>query len=102
MNSKSEYVPADLEKSGETKHKGRFKKGILKSNRYKNVGKIHLTPLQADENNEIEYFQPVYHGDQVIGIIHKCTCERVSEIHFEYDSEIKKGTNPQLPGNESA
>lgn len=100
MSSNSEYSPMDLENPNPEKPRLKIKSGILKSGKHIDAGTIRLDPKKHDENNDIEYFQPVYHGEQVIGIIHKCTCERVSEIHFEYDSETSKGMKPQLEGGE--
>lgn len=96
MDSKTEFLPLETEKSKVTKHKIHFKKGILKSKRHIDAGTLHIVPKENHQEQDVEYFQPVYHGDQVIGIIHKCACERVSEIHFEYESDSNRDTKPRL------
>jgi len=31
------------------------------------------------------YFQPIIEGDQIVGVIHVCTCGRRSELRFEFE-----------------
>ncbi len=66
-----------------TKQKKRQRTGVIKSGRNKVKGTLHLEPTDETEHG-IEFFQPIMEGELVVGVIHKCSCGKISELRFQY------------------
>ena len=61
----------------------RQKTGVIKSGRNKVKGMLRLEP-QEEGQHGIEFFQPIMEGELIIGVIHKCSCGKTSELRFQY------------------
>ena len=61
----------------------RQKTGVIKSVRNHVKGTIQLDPLEVEEQG-VEFFQPIYEGELIVGVIHKCSCGKTSELRFQY------------------
>ena len=62
------------------------KLGVIKKSRHKEQGVFVMEPNLEDHDDGVEFFQPVYEGEVVVGMIHKCSCGKTSEVRFEYDN----------------
>lgn len=62
----------------------RQKTGVIKSKRNHVNGTLHLDPQEEDSGHGIEFFQPITEGDVIIGVVHKCSCGKTSELKFQY------------------
>lgn len=60
--------------------------GVLKTDQLKEGASVCLEPENVEEDQGVEFFQPVYDGNTVVGVIHKCACGRTSELRFEYQT----------------
>jgi len=67
------------------KKKQRF--GVIKNVRNHASGVVHLDPGAEDADDGIEFFQPIYEGELVVGVIHKCACGRTAELRFQYSDQ---------------
>ena len=68
-------------------HKVRQKRGVIKKARNQVKGTVHLEPLDEESGDGVEFFQPIYEGETVVGVIHKCSCGRASELRFQYSDQ---------------
>ena len=64
--------------------KKRQRKGVIKSDRHHLEGKLKLEPDDVEMETGVEFFQPIYEGDVVVGVIHRCSCGKTSEVRFQY------------------
>ncbi len=64
--------------------KRRQTSGVIKSGRNHVKGIVHLDPGNEDQEGGVEFFQPIYEGDTIVGVMHKCACGKTSELRFQY------------------
>ncbi len=61
----------------------RQKTGVIKSKRSHINGLVQLDPIEENDGG-VEFFQPIYEGELIVGVIHKCSCGKTSELRFQY------------------
>ncbi len=78
--------------AGTLRHRRQVTEGqLIKSGRHRDVGTIVLDPGAQEESDGIEFFQPVMESEKIVGIVHKCSCGKTSEVRFEYDHPSSAG-----------
>ena len=87
MNDQDDFVGMDETENQFTKQKIRQKSGVIKNARNHMNGTIHLDPLEEDQEDGVEFFQPIYEGDIIVGVIHKCICGKTAELRFQYSDQ---------------
>ncbi len=84
MSTDDDFKSMNEDETPFESRKNRQKAGVIKSNRNQVKGTLHLDPQEEDLDHGIEFFQPITEGDQIVGVIHKCSCGKTSELRFTY------------------
>ncbi len=84
MSKEDEFLDIADNQDQFTAHKKRQKKGVIKSGQNHVKGTLLLEPKDEDGGDGVEFFQPIYEGDLIVGVIHKCTCGKTAELRFQY------------------
>ncbi len=87
MEKDDHFVEINDNESQFLNHRKRQKKGVIKSTRNRVKGTIHLDPREEASGEGVEFFQPIYEGDMIVGVIHKCSCGKSSELRFQYSDQ---------------
>ena len=87
MNRDADFIGLDKQGNTFRKQKKILHNRVIKSDRNQISGTLHLQPPAADLDDGVEFFQPIYEGDLIIGVIHKCSCGKTSELRFEYSDQ---------------
>jgi len=83
MNENDEFEELEEGNSPFEPRQQRQKTGVIKSSRNHVKGTVHLDPVEETDHG-VEFFQPIYEGELIIGVIHKCSCGKTSELRFQY------------------
>ncbi|MEA3285984.1 MAG: hypothetical protein U9Q77_01225 [Candidatus Marinimicrobia bacterium] len=87
MMNNDEFVEMDETENQFTKQKTRQKSGVIKNVNSHMKGTIHLDPVEENQEDGVEFFQPIYEGDLIVGVIHKCNCGKIAELRFQYSDQ---------------
>ncbi len=87
MNTDDEFVDISDNANPFPECKRRQKKGVIKNARNHMSGRIHLDPPDEESQEGVEFFQPIYEGELIVGVIHKCSCGKTSELRFQYTEQ---------------
>ncbi len=63
------------------------KSGVIKHDRNRVSGTIHLTVPEENLDEGVEYFEPIYDGEVIVGVTHRCHCGKISKLRFEYATQ---------------
>lgn len=83
MSTNDDFKSMNDEDGPFISRKPRQKTGVIKSGRNRVKGTVHLEPLDDFEHG-VEFFQPITEGDTIVGVVHKCSCGKTSELRFQY------------------
>jgi len=83
MRIEDEYEDLNEHRSQFINHGKRQKTGVIKSSRNNVKGILHIEAPEETEQG-VEFFQPIKEGDLIVGVIHKCSCGKTSELRFQY------------------
>ena len=87
MSKDQDFTPLNLGKDKtEVKHR-RYKSGVIKSGEKHVEGSVRIVPQIEETEAGVEFFQPIYEGDIIIGVLHKCSCGRTAEVRFQYEDQ---------------
>ena len=89
MSSDQDFKPLERNASGLSSPKRRVKLGVIKGSKSHISGTIHLHPPLEETEEGVEFFQPIYDGDTIVGVLHKCSCGKTAEIRFQYTDQKK-------------
>ena len=70
MRTEDEFEGLEENEEQFIPQKRRQKTGVIKNNRNKVKGTLHLDP-QEEREHGVEFFQPITEGDQIVGVLHK-------------------------------
>lgn len=87
MDEKNGFIPVDGDKAEISPRKQRQKAGVIKKSRNQITGVRQLDPPDEHDDQGVEFFQPIYEGELIIGVIHKCSCGKTSELRFQYSDK---------------
>ena len=63
------------------------KSGVIKQDRSRLSGTIHLPVSKQNMDEGVEYFEPIYDGELIVGVTHRCHCGKISKLRFEYGNQ---------------
>ena len=66
----------------------RQKTGVIKKERNHASGKLHLDVSVEEIEHGVEFFQAITEDDLIVGVIHKCSCGKTSELRFQYSEGV--------------
>ncbi|MCF6238276.1 MAG: hypothetical protein L3J79_05610 [Candidatus Marinimicrobia bacterium] len=87
MIDEHDFLELDERKDQFAKRKIRQKGGVIKKARNNIQGTLHLDPMDEDSEDGVDFFQPIYEGDLIVGVIHKCICGKTAELRFQYSDK---------------
>ena len=84
MTDNDDFVEYDKQAPSFKPVKKKQRTGVIKHVRKQSQSIVHLGPGEEESEEGVECFQPIYEGDVVVGVIHKCVCGRTAELRFQY------------------
>ena len=87
MNNDESYQEMEQSDFVRKRAKKKQKTGVIKHSQNEVTGKVQIDPHEMDTDHGVEFFQPIMEGDLVVGVIHKCSCGKTSELRFQYSDQ---------------
>lgn len=89
-NGRDEFTAMNAATTGEQRRKRPIlQRGVVKRQRLVDSQPVHLQAENQGPEEGVEFFEPIYEGDLIVGVMHKCVCGRTSELRFEYGDPNK-------------
>ena len=84
MNNKDDFQPLFLEGISLKQGTDTGRKSVVKKNNVKMNSPMKIYTEKEDIEESIE---PILEDDEIVGVIHTCSCGKTTAIRFEYDEE---------------
>ena len=87
MSDNTEFIALNNQGQQFASAKKKQKTGVIKRTRNQTSGVVVIQPEMEESDDGVEFFQPIYEGDLVVGVLHKCVCGRTAELRFQYSEQ---------------
>ncbi len=87
MQKDGEFLAMQDDNSQFSKGVKHQKSGVIKQGRSHVSDTIHLQVSEESMDEGVEFFQPIYDGELIVGVTHRCLCGKISKLRFEYPNQ---------------